>query len=209
MKVSSPILVAAHRPTSTIQQPFPRMQHSCPPDGGSILWKHRCPHSSRHCWLRNSLRSSAAEAWRPASYASQSRLLPSSRCRAAPTAGLAALPAVGTCTLGRTGRAPARPQLRGQPRPSALEPPGAGLAPLASAGQLPQRVMTKRLPPPGWQVCQCWHNGLLRLRLLSPSGQPRPRGQRGRGMRLPRLLRLLSPSGRPRPREFTWPWRVS
>ena len=35
-----------------------------------------------------------------------------------------------------------RPQLRGQPRSSAHEPPGAVLAPLASAGQLPQHTMT-------------------------------------------------------------------
>ena len=73
-----------------------------------------------------------------------------------------------------------RPQLRGQPHPSAHEPPGAVLAPLAVPGNFPKR--DDKLPPPGRQVCQCWHHGLPRLlRLLSPSGRPRPRGQRGRG----------------------------
>ena len=46
--------------------------------------------------------------------------------------------------------------------------------------QFPKRI--DELPPPDWQVCQGWHHELLRLlRLLSPSGRPRPRGQRGRG----------------------------
>ena len=46
--------------------------------------------------------------------------------------------------------------------------------------QFPKRI--DELPPPDWQVCHGWHHELLRLtRLLSPSGRPRPRGQRGRG----------------------------
>jgi len=52
----------------------------------------------------------------------------------------------------------------------------------ASAGGYLFDAVPFKLPPPGWQLCQCRHGALPRLlRLLSPRGLPRPRGARGRG----------------------------